>query len=72
MYKLQLNNIKKTFGENTITKQAAFAELIPMVASGQIKTKIDSRFPLTEIKEAVARASEGGRDGKVLLTPIHN
>jgi trans-2-enoyl-CoA reductase len=58
--------------ESQETKQAAFAELVPLVASGQIKTKIDSRFPLTEIKEAVARAAEGGRDGKVPLTPIHN
>lgn len=57
--------------ESQDTKQAAFAELIPMIASGQIKTKIDSRYPLTEIKEAVTRASQGGRDGKVLLTPAH-
>ena len=58
--------------ESQETKQAAFAELIPLVASGQIKTKIDSRYPLSEIKEAVTRASEDGRDGKVLLTPIHH
>ncbi|WP_310620661.1 zinc-dependent alcohol dehydrogenase family protein [Flexibacterium corallicola] len=50
-------------------RQAAFGALIPLIVSGAVKTRIDSRFPLEEIKEAVTRASEGGRDGKVLLTP---
>ena len=50
-------------------KQAALGALAPLVASGAIKTRIDSRFPLEEIAEAVTRAAAGGRDGKVLLTP---
>ena len=50
-------------------KQAALGALIPLIASGQVKTKIDSRFPLEEISEAVQRAAENGRDGKVLLVP---
>lgn len=50
-------------------KQAAFGALIPLVASGNVKTKIDSRFPLEDIKAAVTRAGETGRDGKVLLIP---
>ena len=52
-------------------KQAALGALIPAIASGQVKTKIDSRFPLEEVAEAVTRAAASGRDGKVLLTPIH-
>ncbi len=52
-------------------KQAALGALIPLVASGQVKTKIDSRFPLEEIADAVTRAAASGRDGKVLLTPNH-
>ncbi|WP_419906983.1 zinc-dependent alcohol dehydrogenase family protein [Hoeflea sp.] len=50
-------------------RQAAFGTLMPLVAGGQIKTRIDSRFPLEEIADAVTRAAQGGRDGKVLLTP---
>lgn len=53
-------------------KQGALGALIPLIASGKIKTKIDSRFPLEEIGDAVTRAAEGGRDGKVLLTPTHH
>lgn len=50
-------------------KQNALGILAPMIASGQIKTKVDSRFPLEEIADAVTRAAASGRDGKVLLTP---
>lgn len=50
-------------------KQVAFGALIPMVIGGQLKTKIDSTYPLEEIKAAVTRAGENGRDGKVLLVP---
>ena len=50
-------------------KQGALGALVPQIASGQIKTKVDSRFPLEEIADAVNRAAQGGRDGKVLLTP---
>lgn len=52
-------------------KQTALGGLIPLIASGQVKTKIDSRFPLEEIADAVTRAASSGRDGKVLLTPNH-
>ncbi|WP_027835765.1 zinc-dependent alcohol dehydrogenase family protein [Maritalea myrionectae] len=50
-------------------RQDVFGTLIPMVANGKLKTKIDSRFPLEEIGQAADRAAEAGRDGKVLLVP---
>ena len=50
-------------------KAAAFGALIPMVLTAKLKTRIDARFPLEDIKAAAARANEGGRDGKVLLIP---
>lgn len=50
-------------------KQAAFGKVIPLVASGAIKAKVDSTYSLEDIKEAVTRAAEPGRDGKVLLKP---
>lgn len=50
-------------------RQAAFGQIIPLVASGAIKAKIDARFDLKDIKAAVTRAAEPGRSGKVLLVP---
>lgn len=50
-------------------KKVVYGEIIPLVVSGAIKAKIDSRFSLDEIKEAVNRAAASGRDGKVLLIP---
>lgn len=52
-------------------QQAVLGQLVPLISSGQIKTKVDSRFPLEEISDAVTRAAESGRDGKVLLVPAH-
>lgn len=50
-------------------KQAAFGAIIPMIAGGTIKSAVDSRFKLEDIRDAVARAAAPNRDGKVLLTP---
>ena len=52
-------------------RQRAFGAMIPLVAGGQVKTQIDARFPLEQITEAVTRAAEAGRSGKVLLVPDH-
>ena len=50
-------------------KQAAFGQIIPLIASGALKANIDSRFSVDEIKQAVSRAAQGGRNGKVLIVP---
>ena len=50
-------------------KQAAFGEVIPLIVDGTLKADIDSRFTIDEIKQAVSRSSEGGRNGKVLIVP---
>jgi NADPH:quinone reductase-like Zn-dependent oxidoreductase len=50
-------------------KQASFGKIIQLVASGALKAKVDSRFSLEDIKAAVTRAAEPGRNGKVLLMP---
>jgi NADPH:quinone reductase-like Zn-dependent oxidoreductase len=50
-------------------KQAALGEIIPLVAGGVLKAEIDSRYSLHEIKDAVTRAAQGGRNGKVLIVP---
>ena len=50
-------------------KQAAFGEVIPLIANGTLKADIDSRFTIDEIKQAVTRSKEGGRNGKVIIVP---
>ncbi len=50
-------------------KQNALGTLIPLIASGQLQVRIDSRFALVDIAAAVTRAAEPGRSGKVILTP---
>jgi NADPH:quinone reductase-like Zn-dependent oxidoreductase len=54
---------------NTQDKQTAFGEIIPLIASGALKANIDSRFPVADIKQAVTRAAQHGRNGKVLIVP---
>ncbi len=51
------------------TKQAAFGQVIPLVAQGILKANVDSRFSVDQIKQAVTRAAERGRNGKVLIVP---
>ena len=53
-------------------KQAAFGQIIPLIASGALKADIDSRFTVSEIKQAVTRAAQRGRNGKVLIVPDHH
>lgn len=44
-----------------------FAELFRMAQEEIIRTPIERVYPLAQVREAVARASQGGREGKILL-----
>jgi len=50
-------------------KQGAFGQVIPLIASGDLAADIDSRYSVAEIKQAVTRAGQRGRNGKVLIVP---
>jgi len=50
-------------------KQAAFGQIIPLVASGTLNANIDSRYAIEDIKQAVQRAAQGRKNGKVLIVP---
>lgn len=50
-------------------KQAAFGKIIPLIATGVLKADVDSRFAVGDIKAAVTRAAQDGRNGKVLIVP---
>ncbi|BAU73496.1 zinc-dependent alcohol dehydrogenase family protein [Metapseudomonas furukawaii] len=46
-----------------------FGELIQLIASGQLKARIAATYDISQIKDAVAAAAAGARDGKILLVP---
>lgn len=48
---------------------ALFTRLAKQVAEGTLHVPVEGTFPLESIQEALTRAMEGGRAGKVLLTP---
>lgn len=50
-------------------QQAAFGQIIPLIVNGSLTANVDSRFTVAEIKKAVTRAAQRGRNGKVLIVP---
>jgi len=46
-----------------------FDELVQLIASGKLKTRVAATYDLEHIKDAVAAAASGERDGKILLVP---
>ncbi|QFT23339.1 Phthiocerol synthesis polyketide synthase type I PpsC [Pseudomonas sp. THAF187a] len=46
-----------------------FGELVQLIASGKLKTRVAATYDLEHIKDAVAAAASGERDGKILLVP---
>jgi NADPH:quinone reductase-like Zn-dependent oxidoreductase len=49
-------------------QRALYGELTQLVASGALHARIHATYPLDKIREAVAAASTGERDGKILVT----
>ena len=48
-------------------RDAMFASLVPLLRSGKLNSKIEKTYPLSQAKEAIARALAGRRDGKILF-----
>ncbi|WP_068825651.1 zinc-dependent alcohol dehydrogenase family protein [Pseudomonas sp. BMS12] len=46
-----------------------FGELTQLIASGKLKARIAATYNISQIKEAVAAAASGERDGKILIVP---
>jgi trans-2-enoyl-CoA reductase len=49
--------------------QAIYANLAAKLHDGALKAPIDALYPIEEIRSALIRAQEGGRNGKVLVLP---
>ncbi|MEL6346254.1 MAG: zinc-dependent alcohol dehydrogenase family protein [Myxococcota bacterium] len=50
-------------------KQALFAQIVPLVVSGQLITAVDSSYTFDQLGDAIARSMGGRRNGKVMLHP---
>ena len=48
-------------------RMEAFQPLFSMAKRGLLRTKIEKTYPLSDVKAAVAHASRGMRDGKIVL-----
>lgn len=50
---------------------ALLSELAGLIAAGTLSTPIQATYDVAQIKEAVAAAAAGERQGKILITPSH-
>lgn len=59
--------------ENASPEQqmTVFGQLTKLIATGKLQARIAAEYDVAQIKEAVAAAASGERDGKVLIVPRH-
>ncbi len=50
-------------------QRALFAELVPLIAEGALVAPVFATYPVASIKEAVAAAASGHREGKIVIVP---
>jgi mitochondrial enoyl-[acyl-carrier protein] reductase / trans-2-enoyl-CoA reductase len=50
-------------------QREVFGEIAKLIATGQLKARIQATYDVTQIKQAVAAAAAGERDGKILVVP---
>ncbi len=50
-------------------QRALYGELTKLIATGKLSARIGATYPVSQIKEAVAAAHAGERDGKILIVP---
>jgi NADPH:quinone reductase-like Zn-dependent oxidoreductase len=46
-----------------------YAELAGQVMAGKLSAPVDTVYPIDKIKDALAHADKGGRNGKILVSP---
>ena len=52
-------------------QMAIYSEVTRQIASGALKAPIAAEYDVSDIKQAVAAAASGERDGKILVVPQH-
>ena len=62
--------LAKWFGKAPREAQRAlYAELTRALAAGELKARVHATYPVERIRDAVAAAAAGERDGKILVVP---
>jgi mitochondrial enoyl-[acyl-carrier protein] reductase / trans-2-enoyl-CoA reductase len=49
--------------------RALYADLAEQVMTGKLHAPVDTVYPIDKIKDALAHADKGGRNGKILVSP---
>ena len=49
--------------------RAIYADLGGQVMAGKLSAPVDTVYPIENIKDALAHADKGGRNGKILVSP---
>lgn len=59
--------------ENASQEQqmTVFGQLTKLIATGKLQARIEAEYDVAQIKDAVAAAAAGERDGKILIAPKH-
>ncbi len=52
-----------------VQQMAVFGEVAKLIATGKLKSRIQATYDFGAIKQAVAAAAKGERDGKILIVP---
>lgn len=64
--------LARWFRTTPMTQQRALlGELAGLIAVGRLRTPIQATYDVSQIKQAVAAAAAGERQGKILITPRH-
>ncbi len=50
-------------------QRAVFTELATLIATGDLSARIHATYRIEQIKDAIAAAAAGERDGKIIITP---
>ena len=56
-------------GSTPAQRIAVFGEVATLIATGKLKSRIQATYGINQIKQAVAAAAAGERNGKILLVP---
>jgi len=63
-------NLGRGLAKRTPEKvREVYADLAAKIRDGMLKAPVDSDYPIEDIKPALIRAQQGGRNGKVLVLP---
>ena len=52
-------------------QMAVFGELAKLIAAGKLTARVQATYDVSQVKEAVAAAAAGERNGKILIVPKH-